>query len=48
MRIVMLIENTAVSQKLLVEHGMSVYIEKILAAFSARAAVQSSSITLKE
>ena len=27
MRIVMLIENTAVSQKLLVEHGMSVYIE---------------------
>lgn len=27
MRIVMLIENTAVSQKLLVEHGMAVYIE---------------------
>lgn len=27
MRIVMLIENTAVSQKLLVEHGMSVYVE---------------------
>lgn len=27
MRIVMLIENTAVSQKLLVEHGLSVYIE---------------------
>ena len=27
MRLVMLIENTAVSQKLLVEHGMSVFIE---------------------